>query len=188
MLRAKITKVDSLYQLNGNTEKFPITGDNILFWELFFYKEGYQFDSKLAGYGAFLDNDEVQFLDYSENLEYVYYKTALDFYKKGNLFGAIVNWNNNLKVNPADYQSYYDLGYAKNELNMFTDAMKDYEKSIEINPEFYGGIVARDTLSDDHEEFNIAIKYYDRAIKLKPENPQAYFNKVNTYFNKKELK
>ena len=71
---------------------------------------------------------------------------------------------------------------------MFKDAMKDFEKSIEINPKFYSGIVARGTLSDENAEFDIAIEYYNKAINLEPKNPQAYFNKGNTYFNKKELK
>jgi tetratricopeptide (TPR) repeat protein len=43
-------------------------------------------------------------------------------------------------------------------------------------------------LSDENGEFELAIEYYNRAIELEPENPQAYFNKGNTYFNKKELK
>lgn len=187
-LELKITKENGLYNLNGNTEKFPITEDNIIFWELSFYKEGYHFDSKLAGYGAFNDNEKVEFLDYTAENENIYYKKAVELYQKGNLFGAIVNWNNTLKVNPEDYHSYYDLGYAKNELNMFTYAMKDYDKAIEINPKFYGAIVSRGTLSDENEEYNIAIEYYERAIKLEPENPQAHFNMGNTYFNMKELK
>lgn len=184
----KIEKNSGIYELNGNTEKFPITKDNIIFWELTFYKEGYQFDPKLAGYGAYSDNDKVEFLDYSAENENVYYKKAVKLYENQNLFGAIVNWNNTIKVNPNDYYSYYDLGFAKNELNMFKDAMKDFEKSIEINPKFYSGIVARGTLSDENAEFDIAIEYYNKAINLEPENPQAYFNKGNTYFNKKELK
>lgn len=185
--KLEITKENGLYELNGNTEKFPITEDNIIFWELSFYKEGYQFDSKLSGYGAYSENEKIKFLDYSTENEMIFYKKAVDCYENGNLFGAIVNWNNTLKVNPKDYHSYYDLGYAKNELNMFNAAMKDFEKSIEINPRFYGAIVARGTLSDENKEYNIAIDYYDRAIKIEPENPQAYFNKGNTYFNKKEL-
>lgn len=184
----KITKESGLYNLNGNTEKFPITEDNIIFWELSFYKEGYQFDSKLVGYGAFNDNEKVEFLDYSQEKEKFYYEKAVKSYRNGNLFGAIVNWNNTLKVNPDDYHSYYDLGYTKNELNMFSYAMKDYEKAIDINPQFYGAVVSRGTLSDEQEEYDIAIEYYDRAIKIEPENPQAYFNKGNTYFNKKDLK
>lgn len=183
----KIENDNGIYELTGNTEKFPITKDNIIFWELSFYKEGYRFDSKLSGYGAFSDNENVQFLDYSAEMENVYYKKAIEYYENQNLFGAIVNWNNTLKCNPKDYYSYYDLGFAKNELNMFKDAMNDFDKCIEINPNFYGGIVARGTLNDENGEFELAIEYYDRAIELEPKNPQAYFNKGNTYFNQKEL-
>ncbi len=71
---------------------------------------------------------------------------------------------------------------------MFKDAMKDFDKSIEINPKFYGGIVAKGTLNDENGEYDLAIDYYDKAIELEPENPQAYFNKGNTYFNKKDPK
>lgn len=109
----KITEENGLYQLYGNTEKFPITEDNIVFWELSFYKEGYQFDSKLAGYGAFNDNEKVEFLDYSPDKERLYYEKAVELYRKENLFGAIVNWNNTLKVNPNDYHSYYGLGLCE---------------------------------------------------------------------------
>lgn len=183
----EIEKVNGEFELFGKTEKIPITKDNLMYWELSFYKEGYIFDSRLAGYGILSDNKKVEFLEYSDEYEEIYYKKAVEQYQKENLFAAIVNWNNSIKINPNDYHSYYDLAFAKNELNMFTDAMKDYEKSIEINPNFYQGIVARGTLSDERGEYKLAISYYDRAIKIDPENPQAYFNKGNTYFNKKKL-
>lgn len=182
----KIKKRKENYELNGNTEEFPITKDNIIFWRLSFYKEGYDFDSELTDFGASFDKDNVEFLDYSEKNGSTYCKKALESFQNGNSFGAIVNWNNAVKVNPKDYDSYYNLGYVKNELKMFRDAMKDFEKSIKINPKFYSGIVARGTLSDENNEFDTAIEYYNKAIKLEPENPQAYFNKGNSYYNKKE--
>lgn len=176
------------YKLRGQTERFPITKDNIIFWHLAFYKEGYTFDSELAHYGTSTKKENLEFLDYSTDKEKTYYLKAVEEYKRGNLFGAIVNWNNTLKVNQKDFYSYYDLAYAKNELGMFKDAMKDFDKAIEINPRYYSAIVARGTLSDENKEYDIAITYYNKAIALEPTNPQAYFNKGNTYFNKNERK
>ncbi|MDW3649501.1 MAG: tetratricopeptide repeat protein [Bacteroidia bacterium] len=176
------------FKLSGQTERFPITKDNVIFWHLAFYKEGYAFDSELAHYGISTKKEKLEFLNYSADKEKAYYQKAVEAYKEGNLFGAIVNWNNSLKVNQKDYFSYYDLGYAKNELGMFKDAMKDFDKSIEINPKYYSAIVARGTLSDENKEYDIAITYYNRAVALEPTNPQAYFNKGNTYFNKNDRK
>ena len=183
----KIEFEKPIYKLSGKTNNFLITKDNIIFWELSFYKEGYQFDCKLTGYGMFDEKKNASNLNYASENEDFYYKKAIEYYEKGNFFSAIVNWNNTLKVNPNDYHSYYDLGITKNKLFMFNDAIKDLDKCIEINPKFYSGIVARGTLSDENEEYDIAIEYYNKAIEIEPENPLAYFNKGNTYFNKTEL-
>jgi tetratricopeptide (TPR) repeat protein len=175
------------YELWGNTNQFPITRDNMVYWALCFYREGYNYDSELSGYGMYSGIENIEFLDYSERNAELFYKRAVAYFENENLFGAIVNWNNTVKIDSQDYHAYYDLGIAKRELKMFYDAIKDIDKSIAINPQYYSGVVARGTLSDESGEYDLAINYYDQAITIEPENPQAYFNKGNTHFNKKEL-
>lgn len=173
------------FELNANTENFPLTKDNLTYWLISFNKKGYLFDCKLVGYGALTDIKNVKLLDYSTEKEDYYYEKGQSQYEKGNLWGAIINWTNCIKVNPNSYQSYKAIGYTKNELHLPFDAIKSYEKAIQINPNYRAALVNLGALKDRFEEYEEAIKYYDKAIKVAPKNPQAYFNKGNTMFNLK---
>jgi tetratricopeptide (TPR) repeat protein len=176
------------YELNGYTPKFPLTKDNIIYWQIAFNEEGYLFDCKLSGYGSLTDPKNIKFLDYSSEKEDYYYEKGLNEYEIDNLWGAMVNWNNCIKVNPKSYISYRDIGYLKEELHMPFEAMESYEKAIEIKTNFRSALVNLGALKDKFEEYEEAIKYYDKAIKVAPKDPQAYFNKGNTMFNLKRTK
>uniref|UniRef100_UPI00404A8241 tetratricopeptide repeat protein n=1 Tax=Flavobacterium sp. TaxID=239 RepID=UPI00404A8241 len=181
----KINK--GLWELHGETNEIPITQDNLPYWGLDMYKRGYEFDTKLDGYGAPFDPKNQKFPDFDVTKEDFYYNKGLECYNSGDLSGAIFNWTICIKINPKNPDSYYSRAIVKNELYTWKSALLDYNKAIEIAPDFISAIVNRGSVKDENGDYKGAIEDYDKVINLKNvdiENKQmAYFNKGNSEFN-----
>jgi len=178
---------NELWELNGITNEIPVTQDNLLYWGLDMYKRGYEFDSKIDGYGAMFDHNNPKLPDLKVSLEDQYFNKAIEEYHRGNLSGAIINWNLVLEINPNDPNSYYSRGIVKNELYTWKSAMNDYNRAIEIAPDFISAIVNRATLKDENGDLEGAIDDYNRVLEFEnidvEQKQRIYFNRGNTKFN-----
>lgn len=178
---------DNLWELSGETNEFPVTADNLMYWALDLYKRGYEHDSILDGYGAPYDEKNQDFPDFDNSLEDFYFDRGVDNYNAGNLSGAIIDWTNVININPNNPDSYYSRAIVKNELYAWKAALTDYDKAIEIAPDYISAILNRGTLKDENRDYNGAINDYNLVIdneKSDLRNRQlAFFNRGNTSFN-----
>jgi tetratricopeptide (TPR) repeat protein len=72
---------------------------------------------------------------------------------KGDIEGAIADFDKAIEINPLFAAAYYERGRAKHANWDYEDAIADYTKAIEINPEFneayYQRGLARNLIFDD---------------------------------------
>lgn len=183
--------VDDQLELNGQTDEFPVTNDNLMYWALDMAKRGYEFDSQFDSYGAPFDPKNLQYPDYDKSKEDFYFDKAVDCYNSGNLSGAIINWSNVLIINPQEPNSYYSRAIVKTDLYTWKAALRDYDRAIEIAPNFINALVNRGALKDDNEDYKGAIEDYNKAITLSDDDPdnkrKAYFNRGNSKFNLEDI-
>ena len=176
-----------LWELNGETNEIPITESILLYWSLDMYKRGYEFDSKLDGYGAPFDPKNQKFPNFENSNENFYFDKGVECYNSGDLSGAIINWTITIKINPKDPNSYYSRAIVKNELYTWKSSLKDYNKAIDLAPDFISALTNRGSLKDENGDYAGAIEDYNRVIKMEKvdiENKQmAFFNKGNSEFN-----
>lgn len=172
-----------LWELNGETNEIPITEDNLLYWGLDMYKRGYEFDTKLDGYGALFDPKNQKFPELTQEKEDSYFNKGIECYNSGNLSGAILNWTICIKINPKNPNAYYSRAIVKNELYTWKSSIADYNKAIEIAPDFIDAIINRGTVKDENEDYEGALTDYEKALELKPNDAMTYFNIGNTKFN-----
>ena len=186
----EIKKYGKLWEINGETNEIPITEENLLYWALDMYKRGYEFEAKLDGYGGLFDPKEQKFPVIDSTKSEYYFDKGLECYNKGDLSGAIINWNLTIKIDPTEADAYYSRAIVKNELYTWKSALKDYDKAIEIEPEFVSALINRGGLKDENGDYQGAIADYEKVLKqdkLEEVNKQqAYFNLGNTYFNLKD--
>ena len=189
----EVKKYDGLWELNGVTNEIPVTKENLLFWALDMYKNGYRHDAVLDAYGGSpgLPKDQ-KFPDISKEKEDAYFDAGLNCYNKGNLSGAIINWSLSIQINPNNPNSYYSRAIAKDELYTWKAALKDYDKALEIAPDFVDALVNRGSVKDDNGDYQGAIADYNKALSVntidKENKQRAYFNRGNTKLNIKDLK
>ncbi|MBS3145340.1 tetratricopeptide repeat protein [Candidatus Woesearchaeota archaeon] len=83
--------------------------------------------------------EEWKSQDSEESL--VYYKKGDDFYKDGNLRGAIDSWQEAIKLNPElekelnekSSDAYFNLGHSYHQNNELDHAILAYKNSLELN-------------------------------------------------------
>jgi tetratricopeptide (TPR) repeat protein len=99
--------------------------------------------------------------------------------KKGDLKGAMADFDKAIKLDPKDAVAYYNRAYAKRLKKDFNGALADYNRTIELDPAnadaFYNrGNVKAMNLKD----IDGAIADFDRTIELNPEHSHAYYNRA----------
>lgn len=188
----EVKRFNKLWEINGETNEFPMTADNLLFWALDMYKRGYEFDATIDAYGGLADSKTAIFPILDSTKTDYYFDKGLECYNNGDLSGAIFNWTLSIDINPTDPNGYYSRAIVKNELYTWKLALKDYDKAIEIGPKFVSALINRGSLKDENEDYQGAIADYETVLKLENLEPkdkqQAYFNLGNTYLNLKDNK
>ena len=183
---------NNLWELQGLTNEIPVTADNLLYWGLDMYKRGYEFDSRLDGYGAPFDHKNPKLPNLDKSQEDFYFDKGVDCYDSGDLSGAIFNWSLVLEINPNDPNSYYSRAIVKNELYTWKAALRDYDKAIEIAPDFISALTNRGSLKDENGDYHGAIEDYNKVLempKVDLENKQmSLFNRGNSKFNLNDKK
>jgi len=186
----EVKRFDKLWEINGETNEFPMTADNLLFWALDMYKRGYEFDATIDAYGGLADSKTAIFPILDSTKTDYYFDKGLECYNNGDLSGAIFNWTLSIETDPTDPNAYYSRAIVKNELYTWKLALKDYDKAIEIAPKFVSALINRGGLKDENGDYQGAISDYEIVLKLdkleKEEKAQTYFNLGNTYLNMKE--
>lgn len=114
----------------------------------------------------------------------IWFSIGRDYFNKGNMERAILNFHRALKYDSTYVEIYLHLAQAFLKLNQFDSAEVAYKKIAQINPEdsrgwqglgFMYGILKKD--------YEKGIEYYERAVKVDPKNKDAWFG-LATMFDK----
>ena len=116
--------------------------------------------------------------DYTKDPMY-YFSKAHNLYNKRKYEEAIENYNKSIDLDPNNSYAYNNRGLAKNNLEQYFNALKDYDndKAIELDPNnsviYYNRGLAKTHLWQYEE----AIEDYNKAIELDNNNSTAYYNR-----------
>jgi tetratricopeptide (TPR) repeat protein len=100
--------------------------------------------------------------------------------KKGDLDGAIADFNRAIELNPKDDAPYYNRAQARRLKKDAAGAIADYTRAIELgsqNPAAYNN---RGNARSENNDRDGAIADYTRAIELQPNYARAYYNRAVT--------
>lgn len=174
-----------LYELNGSAAPFPVTEENVMYWVLDMAKLGYQFDAKLSGYGAEVD-EAASLVDLSAHTDNEFFEIGMTAYEAGDRSTALSNWTLTIAVNPEHADAYYSRAIVKHELHTWKAALRDYDEAIRLDPTHLQALLNRGSVKDENEDPAGAIADYNKVIELaggdKEQMALAYFNRGNTKF------
>jgi tetratricopeptide (TPR) repeat protein len=105
-----------------------------------------------------------------------YFVSGILKHRKGNIQGALVDFNQAISLDPKYALAYGNRAILKYEnLNDVQGALADYDRAIAFNPKYAKAYANRGKLKDDKlNDFQGALADYDRAISLNPKLDYAY--------------
>lgn len=106
---------------------------------------------------------------------------------KGDLDGAIADYNRAIELDPNAPRVYDCRGFAKRTKGDLDGAIADYDKAIELDPQDANGYHNRAFAKQAKDDLDGAIVDYDRAIELNPSEAHAYNNRGFARLTKRDL-
>ena len=106
---------------------------------------------------------------------------AADKYEIGDYRGAILAYNQVIRLTPNNSEALLYRGNAYDELGDKQAAIKDYNQAIKINPNYAEAYSNRGNVRYDLGDNQGAIDDYNLVIKIDPNDADAYYNRGNVY-------
>jgi tetratricopeptide (TPR) repeat protein len=113
----------------------------------------------------------------NQNIASAYYYRGIAKNDRGDLNGAIDDFDKAIAIRP-NYALVYNIrGVAKNGIKDFKGAVEDYDKAIAIFPNNEMAFNDRGTAKYNLKDFKGAIDDYNKAIAIRSDFADAYYNK-----------
>ena len=112
------------------------------------------------------------------------YLRALDRYMQGDHVGAIAAYTEAIKLDPGNWQFYYNRGVALFKDGKHDLAEADFKKTIEVDPSRIDAYINLDSLLARRGKWDEIISYWNHFIELNPNNGRAYLERGGAYHNK----
>jgi tetratricopeptide (TPR) repeat protein len=106
-----------------------------------------------------------------------YLETGHAKYAKGDLAGALNDYNKALKIDPSLAAAYHGRGNTLKARGDIEEAIADYNRAIELNPRFSDAYYSRGNVRLTRQDINGAIADYNEALAINPYCAMAYANR-----------
>jgi ankyrin repeat protein len=112
---------------------------------------------------------------------------AYDRYLQGDHVGAIAAYTEAIKLDPEDWQYYYNRGVAQFKNGKHDLAEADFKKTIEVDPSRIEAYINLDSLLARRGKWDEIISYWTHFIESNPNNGSAYLERGGAYHHKGDV-
>lgn len=120
-------------------------------------------------------------IDRNPDLPYPYQERAFFRMEKGDLKGALNDYNKALKIQSSDPESWLNRGLVKEKLRDFNGAFADFTQAIELKHNLERAWLSRGNVLSKMGKLKEAVEDYSVAITYWPEYTLAYYNRGIVY-------
>ena len=100
---------------------------------------------------------------------------------RGDVTGAVHNFNEALKINPDDAKSINNLGKVLTSQGKLDAAIQNFHQALQLEPDDVKVLNNLSVALADEGKVNDAVRDLEQALQLKPEYAEAYYNLGNIY-------
>jgi tetratricopeptide (TPR) repeat protein len=105
----------------------------------------------------------------------------------GDTRGALLDFNQSIRIDPTSPTGYYGMAEAQCILGNFQEAIQNYNKAILLDSQFSPGYYSRGVVNFALGEFDSAIEDFNMAIELDPFYFEAYYLRAQVNLRKNNL-
>ena len=125
-----------------------------------------------SGYYDYQDTILSYHMGYNVERDSVYKVIDIEKFERANFL---------IKKYPAMPQPYLDRGNHFNNIQMYEEAILDYDKYIDMVPDNHSGYMNRGNAHERLKHYDSALTDYSKVIELKPRDTIAFFNRGIVY-------
>src|ERR1019366_198984 len=127
-------------------------------------------DTRIAACTRVIDSGRWQ----GANLSWAYLNRGIAKKQKGELDGAIADYNRAIELDPRVVIGYNNRGTAKSAKGDLDGAIADYNRAIELDPRFVIGYLNRGNAKTQKGDLDWASADYSSALELDPRDADSY--------------
>lgn len=133
-----------------------------------------------------LDSSDIygtKYFDYRDSLEtfHMGYSIPRDSAYKVENIRAFAQLNYLVNQDTTNPGPYLDRGNHFQNIKLYTEAIKDYDRYIQMNPYNQSAYMNRGNAHERLQNFEQALRDYDKVLELKPDDTIAHYNKGVVY-------
>ncbi|MGB4897884.1 MAG: tetratricopeptide repeat protein [Ignavibacteria bacterium] len=133
-----------------------------------------------------LDSSDIygtKYFDYRDSLAtfHMGYSIPRDSAYKVHNIKEFASLNYLIRQDTTNPGPYLDRGNHFQNIKMYVEAIRDYDKYIQLNPYNQSAYMNRGNAHERLQHFDQALRDYDKVLELKPDDTIAHFNKGVVY-------
>lgn len=102
---------------------------------------------------------------------------GLGSHRRGDLENALANYDEAIRINPAEPMAYNNRGSARRDRQDFDGAMADFSEAIRLKPDYAMALNNRGVVRAAQGDLDGAIADYTEALRLEPNDAAAFNNR-----------
>ncbi|MEI6702989.1 MAG: tetratricopeptide repeat protein [Deltaproteobacteria bacterium] len=112
---------------------------------------------------------------------------GLSLFNKGDIGGAIREYQRVIAIKPNDAKAHNNLGLALAAIGVLDGAIREYQLALSINPNFPEAHNCLGNALAKKGDLDAAVREYQQALAINPNFPEAHNNLGFALFNKGDL-
>ncbi|WP_420799385.1 tetratricopeptide repeat protein [Ktedonospora formicarum] len=113
------------------------------------------------------------------NTKEEWFSVGRDHQKAKRYEEALAAYDQVIRLDPNDADTYNNKGNALNALKRNEEALAAYDQAIRLNPRYAYACNNKGVALNDLKRYEEALAAYDQAIRLDPNDADTYYNKGN---------
>lgn len=106
---------------------------------------------------------------------FTYFLEGDALFKRGDLDGAIKEYNAAIQIAPAFVEAYNNLGFILARRKEVNDAVMRYQKALDIDPGYVPAHINLGLLLGERGDAKAAIEHLRKATRISPSNADAHY-------------
>lgn len=116
-------------------------------------------------------------IDEGKNMKVSYLSRAVIKFNRGDLNGALKDYDSAIKLDDQDPEAFINRGIVKEKLKIYEGAISDFTKTLELKPDLWKAYYNRGNSKFKQNKFAESVPDFTKALELNATEATIFFNR-----------